>query len=266
MNKQLYAMVTTNCNLQCPHCEIRTRPDNYNRDKFINTINSFDGPVMLFGGEPTLYEDRLFDIIDNNSAKNIMTISTNLIFMNERLLKFYRTLNNCMATSWNPNRFTNEQYRTWLSNLNILDNNNLKCLVLITLTNDLFDMGAEKFIDICKEWNHNAIYSIKFEYYVGNNTEDYYQRADQFLCDVYKLNDTKLYISNIDIVRNGYCVDCSNIYTLSPNGMITHGCPLGYKADLPIECSSCERSEYCKPCHLHKHCPFPHNFEKLIKS
>ena len=104
------------------------------------------------------------------------------------------------------------------------------------------------------------------DYYVGNNTEDYYQRADQFFCDVYKLNDTKLYISNIDIVRNGYCVDCSNIYTLSPNGAITHRCPLGYKADLPIECSSCERSEYCKPCHLHKHCPFPHNFEKLIKS
>lgn len=264
MEKKLYALVTTNCNLHCPHCDIRTRPDGYNRDKFIEQVNSFDGRVILFGGEPTLYQDRLFDIIENNSAKNIASISSNLVVLNDRLVEFYKTLKG-LATSWNPNRFSDEQYQSWLHNLNTLAENKLSCAVLITLTNDLFDLGVDRFIEISKAWNIDAIGYIKFEYYVGDTTEEYYEQADDFLCELYTKWDSKIRIDNVDIVNFGYCFDCSNIFNLSPNGEMNLGCPHGYHPKVPIECYSCDKVDKCKPCRLQPYCSFPHKFAKLVK-
>jgi hypothetical protein len=248
----------------CPHCDIRTRPDGYNREEFLKQLNAFDGRVTLFGGEPTLYQDRLFDIIEHNTANNIKSISTNLVILNDRLLEFYKSLGG-LASSWNPNRFTNDQYKSWLTNLNTLAENNLKPAILITLTNDLFDMGVDNFISTAKQWNKDSISYIKFEYYVGDTTKAYYEQADNFLCELYENWDLEIKIDNIWLVNHGYCFVCSDIRTLSPDGTLSLGCPHGYHPKVPVECYSCEKASRCKPCRLQPYCSFPHKFEKLIK-
>ena len=263
--KRLYALITTNCNLHCPHCEIRTRPDGYNREKFLEELNSFEGTVNLFGGEPSLYEDRLFDIVENNTAKNIHTISTNLVILNDRLIEFYKTLRG-IASSWNPNRFSEEQYQSWLNNLNTFEKNKLKTAVLVTLTNDLFELGVDKFIEVTKAWNPNAIHYIRFEHYIGDGTtKEYYDKADDFLCEFYKKWDFSIPLQNAKALDYGYCYECGEIYNLSPNGVLSRGCPHGYNAKVPTECYSCEMVANCKPCRLQPLCSYPHKFAKLVK-
>ena len=57
--RTVYAMVTTNCNLGCPHCDIKNdNADNWVAEAFINQLNAADHNI-IFGGEPSLYMDRV---------------------------------------------------------------------------------------------------------------------------------------------------------------------------------------------------------------
>ena len=51
----IYALLTRRCNLTCPYCDVKDVNDNYDHEKFINVLRSFNGGITLFGGEPTLY-------------------------------------------------------------------------------------------------------------------------------------------------------------------------------------------------------------------
>lgn len=265
MGNQLYALVTEHCNLSCPHCDIKKPGEVFNKTSFIKAIDEFDGKVILFGGEPTLYLDRLYEIYDHDrkNGQKIKTISTNLINLNDRLIEMYRELGN-MASSWNPNRFTKDQYNTWVKNCNTLAENGLETAVLVTLTNDLFDMGAEAFLKVAAEWNPRAIKYIRFEHCVDmTNTKEYYERSDEFLCDVYIKWDIPIENATINSVKRWY-YDCSNVYSLFPDGNIRPGCP-HYDAPLvPTECYTCEKSAVCRPCRFQIGCSYPKKFADLV--
>ena len=105
--KSLYAIPTWNCNLNCPHCFIKDKSEIFNRDKFIEELNKFDGRISLFGGEVTSNLDRMFDIINSNKENGVSKISgitTNLIILNNDLINLYKEFGS-IGTSWNPNRF-----------------------------------------------------------------------------------------------------------------------------------------------------------------
>lgn len=49
--KHLYALLTRNCDLHCPHCGVAEyKNETYNEEKVLETIKDFDGTVTLFGG------------------------------------------------------------------------------------------------------------------------------------------------------------------------------------------------------------------------
>lgn len=85
--KHLYALLTRNCDLHCPHCGVAEyKNETYNEEKILETIKNFDGNVTLFGGECTLYEDRFIKALD---TKNIDSVSSNLLNISgKRLEKF----------------------------------------------------------------------------------------------------------------------------------------------------------------------------------
>lgn len=264
MDKTLYALPTTHCNLSCPHCDIKNTPEGYDRDLFVDALTNFDGRVILFGGEPTLYEDRLFDIIDADSKKfnRIRSISTNLIKLSDRLIQFYKKLGG-VSTSWNPSRFTESEYATWISNCEVLNKEKIKANIMITLTDDLFAMPIDQVLDMINTWNPNLITDINFEHYVGDNGKEYYTRADDWLCEIYtKWNSP---IKNKTIVRiQDWYYDCSGIYTLTPNGIINDGCPHHSEPTVLEECFSCEKASVCRPCRLQKQCSYPKKFADMI--
>jgi hypothetical protein len=71
---------------------------------------------------------------------------------------------------------------------------------------------------------------------------------------------------NADIALTGSCFDCSEVYTLYPNGTLRKGCP-NFEGEIymPTKCYICNISETCMPCRLHKYCSYPHKFAKLLE-
>lgn len=266
MKKCIYALITTNCNLSCPHCDIKNNLDGYNEELFINTLDSLDCEIILFGGEITVHQDRLFDIVNRDNIFNKVTsATTNLIILNDELLSLYKKIGR-IATSWNPNRFNENEYNIWKHNLDILEDQDINISILITLTYDLFDIPIDTFLDIVKEWNENSIHGIKFEYLVDEDlTSEYYDIADEWLCKIYEKWDFKFPMINANQINN-YYYDCSNKYTLWPNGNLEHGCPHHLKPTIPDECYSCDRAHICKPCQLQHHCSYPKKFADLVNN
>lgn len=265
MERLLYALPTTHCNLSCQHCEIKNREENYNRDKFIEQLTNFNDRIILFGGEPTIYRDRLFDIIEQDRAahRNVGSISTNLMILSDELIRLYRELGH-ISTSWNPSRFRPSEYETWLSNCQWLYEEGLSVTIMITLTNDLIDMDPDGFLEIVRSWNKRVIRRIKLEYYVGDTAPEYYRRVDKWLCRLYTLwKESDPICTIFDSVKDWY-FDCSGIYTLTPDGILHRGCPHLMEPTTPIECYSCDNCANCKPCQLHNYCSCPVELRKLV--
>jgi sulfatase maturation enzyme AslB (radical SAM superfamily) len=266
LNRKVYALVTTECNLQCAHCYLRTLPDNYNREVFLEKLNNFEGRIVLFGGEPTLYEDRLFDIIRSNGengVSKIASISTNLIRLNDRLLDFYKSLKG-IGTSWNLSRFNEENYRIWLTNLQVLLDNSIRHTILITMTNDLIRWPIENFSKILKEIGESPLRRIQLEYCIDpSNTKEYYDTVNDWVERLYEFHPELRIFSS----EKKWYFDCNEIYTLMPDGEIVNVCPNAnvdfVQTQFSPECLSCERSVYCRPCRYHAHCTYPRSIDKI---
>lgn len=268
MSGTLYALITSHCNLSCPYCDVKNCKEEFNRDLFIDQLNKFDGRIILFGGEPTMYMDRLLDIYINNPAltRKISSISTNLISLNPKLLSILQFIR-YIATSWNPDRFNGNEYQQWLDNIKLIQEEipTVEIRVLVTMTDELLKLSAEEFNGVIAEWNCPVIKDIKFEHCIGiNSNKEYMNKCDEWLCNVYKTWESPITMVNIKEMKNWYH-DCRDVYSLHPDGSITKGCPHAADIVVPEECYTCERNDVCKPCQLQKYCSYPFKFAELVK-
>jgi sulfatase maturation enzyme AslB (radical SAM superfamily) len=264
--KTLYAIHTMKCNLNCPHCFIKDTPEIFNRDEFIKQLNSFRGEIVMFGGEPTSNLERMFDVINANKdgVSRYNSVSTNLIILNDDLLEFYKSIHH-VATSWNPSRFDRFTYKTWMNNCKVLSDNGIDYMIMITLTDDLFDIPVLEFVNIASEWYTDSLTCIKFEHYIGDDvTKDYFERADKWLCELYQIWSLPI---DMEITERLSCwqYDCSNIYTLYPDGTVVNLCPHNKIGTVPEECYTCERVSTCRPCKIQPYCSYPKELSKLVE-
>lgn len=268
MAKILYAIPTMKCNLKCPHCFIEETNETFQRERFLQELNNFDGSITIFGGEATSNLERLYDVFNSNKENGkskIATISTNLILLNDNLIELYKSLFK-ISTSWNPLRFTDRQYEIWKNNCNKLSDNNIPYTIMITLTDDLLSWNAKTFLAKVNEWITPTLSDIKFEHYVGDYATPYYfEKADKWLCEVYKEWNISPKMEISSRVLN-WCYDCSQIYTLYPDGTIKNECPHAAARYTPVECFECNRVELCRPCRLQKYCSYPKKFGELVKN
>lgn len=262
--KKLYAELTTECNLHCPHCNIRNLSDGFNHDEFMKQLREFDGEIVLFGGEPTLYVDRLQEVVDDKEIrKKIKSISTNLRVLTPQIKSILKDIK-YIGTSWNPNRFNCLEYEIWRGILDFLATPEFDIIVMITLTEDLFNMNKFGFLNMIDSWNPEAIRAIRFEYLVADGlTQEYYDRADEWQADIYSKWRSKIPM-DVENVKHWY-FDCSEVYTLHPNGELVKGCPNHKTESVPEECYSCERAGFCRPCALHSYCTFPKKLAEAVK-
>ena len=262
--KKIYAIPTYHCNLKCPHCELHLKEDNFS-EKFFEVLCSIEkgADITLFGGEPTLYRDRLERCL---KTEKIASISTNLLLLDENLLSLYKEYGISIATSWNPQRFTDEQYLLWMSNLRKLEQNGLDCIILITLTEDL--LAYQEFNEHLKEWdNIKSINGILFEPLLDYKMKtDLHSRADLWLCELYDNWHFSMRNMIAEKVKKWNC-DCSNVWTLNPTGELVRGCPQQEKKFILNECLGCSLAGICRPCHLQHICSFPKKlYEKVISN
>ena len=175
---------------------------------------------------PTLYDERLYDVLSNC---NIDGMSTNLIKVNMEFIDFYKKIN--ISTSWNLNRFNKYQYELWLSNIKLLERHGISVGVLITLTDDLINSDIEEFMKFIKylDVTYSNIKAIDFEQVIDppRSTQNFYIKVDSWLCKIYKLwekYNISIYCSIFNEL-NFRWFDCGDIYTLYQDGTIFHRCP-----------------------------------------
>ena len=258
MHKILYAMPTSLCNLSCPHCEIRTQHESYNEDRFLYEFHQWEGDVIIFGGEPTLFRDRLSNII---SDPKIISITTNLLNLDDELIQYYNRIH--VSTSWNKSRFTNCEFNLWLSNLEKLKQHSIDVQLLITMTPDLiYDTPLDEFMELLHILEEKTSISvIHFEQLIDDNmTREFYMDVDEWLCTLYDqwVNKINISCTTFDTIHLGLQNNCTGIfYTLTPDGSIRHGCAhIGEKIKVCEDCIGCEYAHICTPCRFHKYCSF----------
>ena len=258
--KKLYIIPTYHCNLCCPHCDLHLKNDNFS-SKFYSVLkNTNIDSGILFGGEPTLYKERFIKCLETNKVNSI---TTNLLNLDKDILNLYKKYNLSIATSWNPCRFNDKQYDIWINNLKLLQKNNLSCIILITLTEDLLTFNSfEKYL---KDWdNIKSIDGILFEHLIDYNMKpDLHERADDWLCTI---TDKWCYSYKnliLDKIKNWNC-DCSDVWTLNPNGELKKGCPQFEKNNFLYNCLQCKMANICQPCRLQHLCSFPKKLYKKV--
>lgn len=269
MYNLLYALVTSHCNLTCPYCDVTNCKEEFNRDLFMKQLHEFDGDIILFGGEPTLYPDRLVDIFlsDPIVTRKIHSITTNLIDINDQILSILHLIHR-VGTSWNPSRFRDGEYEKWRHNLDIVSEKipDISLRVLVTMTFEVLDMSPREMMDKINSWNGTVVDDINFEFLIDDAVDEkYFERCDNWLCDLYKIWNSDIKFFNIERIRNWFN-DCTGIRTLHPNGIMTEGCPHAGAFTVPDKCLTCDKSDVCRPCRLQKYCSYAHKFAELAEA
>lgn len=266
----VYLIPTRNCNLSCPHCDIKQKCINEDFDNFYKKLNNIEcNNCILFGGEPLLLkENQLTKLF---STGKIRSMSSNLILLNKskiNLLKDYRI---DVATSWNQNRFLNkETEQKWFDNVKKLLENNIYVTILITLTDDLINTKERynRFFDVLAllsslmDIDKYSLYfnGIRFEPYVQSNKK-LIEEMDDLMVEIYRNKEFKFRNCLAEDYKDfGNIHNCNEIYTLDQHGSLIKSCPHKIKDTLIEECLSCKYSSVCKPCKKQKVCTF---FEKL---
>lgn len=261
--RRLYALLTTQCNLTCPHCDVKTQDDNYDEEKFMKQLSDFNGNIVIMGGEPSLYEDRLEKAVTSQLALGKhLSLTTNLIKLNDHLIELYKKIPG-FGTSWNAGRFTPEQYKIWLSNLGRLKEHHMKISALVTLDHDLIKISPEDFLKTVHEWDPDVMVGVKFEQLVAHdNSPEWFESVDEWFSHLYTVWDSP--ISIINTTYGGWYFDCTGTYTLYPDGRIKVGCMHESSFMVPKECYTCEYAAKCKPCIKQKYCSYPKKFYELV--
>ena len=261
--KKIYAIPSYNCNLNCPHCDVHKRNIKINEEKFFKTLLSIDADIItLFGGEPLLYKDIFYKCINTNKITNV---STNLLLLDDDLFKTINENSLPLATSWNPKRFTSDQYKLWLDNIKKFKNTNVSIEVLITLTEDLITSDIGEILNVIMDIDDtNTVDGILFEPLVDNNiNEAFHERCDEWLCNIHKhWNFTTKNLIEKNVLNWNF--DCSDTWTLEPSGELRLGCPQYTNRNILSKCLSCDLASKCRPCMIQNCCSFPKKLYGLI--
>lgn len=259
--KTLYAIPNFECNLSCNYCELKDRHVEYNEEKFLSALDNFNGQVILFGGEPLLNKSRLLKILETGK---IDSISTNLLLLDEKIAEKLAGIS--IATTWTPNRFTEKQLDKWIDNLEVLRQNNIDTRLLVTLSEDTVSTKPKMVYGFLKRLGKSSIASVLFEMLLDKSKPKcYYELCDSWLCEMHGYFKDLPYINEIEEqIKNGWCFDCSEVYTLYPNGEIKKFCPQFSSYSINNECLKCDRNTTCRPCMLQTRCVYPKNFGNLV--
>lgn len=264
----LYAVPWYSCNLDCPHCHVHKRQFTFNKDKFMGSLNKAEyDEVVLFGGEPTMVWAHFKDIIETGK---ITSVSSNMVmypthFIKSVFVPYMLKYNISVATSWNLKRFNKlGQIEKWAANVKALTDENVDVLLLITLTEDLLEAPLSHIIYALGIMEGAGVKKFLFEPYIG--LHECNEKADEWLCNFHD-NYPGIMDNLIEYKLDNWNCDCSNIYTLEPDGTIRKGCP-DYipmnELTFNEKCVQCEYNNRCRPCMLQRSCSYPKKLAKKL--
>lgn len=271
--KEVYVCPSFSCNLRCPHCQLKNLPINCNYEKVLSTLEFLSekgGNFIffdLFGGEPLLLEKNFLEKVIELLQRKKFVISTNLIKLKDFHIELFSQAR-WINTSYNPQRFSKEEFDLWLNNLRKLSENGIKINLMNTLTKDYIEEETPE--RLCSFLNDYNIYSIDFDYLIGNDYPDS-DKVDSFLLNLYNNWKTNCRFNIVESVKEalnsrGVFKDCSNTYTVLPSGLMKRGCAYCQDNKTKLECKLCDYYRFCNgACKLTEQCSFPKKlYERIL--
>lgn len=253
----IYIINTLKCNVHCEHC-FAPKDDKFIEkkqiEKIVNFANTYaDNTYINFvfhGGEPTLLPTDTFreyiEYIKNNLKESIefgFNIQTNLITLNDKLLKLYKDeFNSSIGVSYDikiRHLKGNISFdKIFFEKLQVLRDNNIQFTTILTVTKHVIDMGAKKFYKFLKS-NFPDVHLEKLSKdgeavdnwnNIGVTNKEY----SDFMIELFKLytldcnDNTYFNISPFDNICKGFTNDislsckgkCSSFYSFGPEGYI----------------------------------------------
>lgn len=259
--KTLYAIPNFECNLACKYCKLKDRRDIYNEEKFLEALERFQGNVVLFGGEPLLFKSRLNKILETGKVNSI---STNLLLLDEDIAQKMQGID--VATTWTPKRFSNENLIIWREKLKLLAKYKIETKLLITLSEDTIGTDPSIVFEFLKTLEDYSISTVLFEQLLDyTKGQEYYDKADLWLCKMHGYFKKLRFANEIEErVRNRWYFDCSEVYTLYPDGGTKRFCPQFSSYSFNTDCLKCNRNITCRPCMLQNRCVYPKKYGNLV--
>ena len=260
MIETLYVIPSYRCNLNCSHCDIRNYQMAENNAAVIQQLQRIDfRDGIIFGGEPLLLDIGLLS--DICRVGKIRSISTNLLPLAQRHIELFQEYDIKVATSWNPGRFNEFQFETWLKNIKSLVAVRIFPTILITLTESLFKSDIDFVLD---QLNDIGNFIIKFEPYVPSS-RDLIKKSDVWLTDlssrwVWPSLTNQIFLD----YTNGNILNCRGKWTLRPDGTLEHSCPTQLSDNIMRQCYLCEYRDICKPCLKQVECSFMKKFYRYV--
>lgn len=264
---EVYAIPNYECTLACPHCEIKDMKCKWDKDKFLSALQALpqNAHVTLFGGEPTIFADRLEACWKTG---RINSISTNLLHLSYEVWGVLLDKNVSIATSWNLVRFTKTLSEDrWLENLKTLAAMKRNCMVMVTMTEGLIeDRNWQKVLDAFERIDQTGgCNKLLLEYLISETTDQaFYEKCDEWLCKIHDIWHWKFKNELEEKLKNGWKFVCNDTWTLHPDGNMAFGCPHGKKKAFCMKCLKCKHKAECKPCSLQKFCTRPNQLAQKL--
>ena len=260
---EVYICPSFLCNLKCPHCTLKNLPNKMDIKSILETLkflNENSGQNLmydLFGGEPLLLPENIITQIFSVINKKKFVVSTNLLNLQDFHIPYFKQAM-WVNVSWNPQRFTDEQYKKCLENIEILHKHNIKINAMVTLTDDLIlnYTPNEFYQKIILKWHP---YSLDLDYFIGPS-QNINDKIDDWLVNLYEIWDIDTKFNMVEniltaIKYNTKYKDCSNHYTILPSGNIKYGCAYWDTDVIKINCLMCELYNFCNGgCKLETKC------------
>ena len=228
----------------------------WNEEAFIEKLKFFDSSMChktIYGGEPTTHVDRVLKV-----APYCHSIATNLLVLTDELKSLYdKDLG--VLTAWEPGRFSDEQYATWLKNIDSLK---IQPTLRIYLTPELVKSG-NKYFQQFKDDFDGRFEVIRFTYTTEDYGEEFGHEADEWLCQVYWFWKSQMK-TDCDTFDGGWGMSFTAPMTLRPDGTISIGCMEQKSFKKKEECKTCYLKDQCTICKLVPHCVWPKRLVALV--
>lgn len=224
---EIHVIPSFACNLNCSHCDVKhkTKQYQFNEVEFFKSFDRLDkdNSIVLFGGEPLLNSFELLSRII--SSGKITSMTTNFLLLEQKHIDLVKHHKVILGTSWNPDRFTPEQYEIWKNKIKLAKDSGLYVEVFITLTDNLFE-HIPQLLDVLDDIDQLHVNTLTLSMVIPTNAK-LVDKADNLFCwleDNWRWHFLNR-IKESMLAREPRCTTCINrALTLYPNGFLDYNC------------------------------------------
>lgn len=218
---KVYFIVTKECNSACSFCYMRYGNVNESNINALKSIESTIDHLVVIGGEPLLYKDRVIKVLNMCRHVNEITITTNGKCLSTEFIELIKSYDNVYVqvsiydytTALNVSKFVNKCDNIFVHYVLSSDN-----IDVFRDTHHLFN-GNKVWISLDREINKDISSEILDLIDCGDITKSMFRNHDKVGKDCKVFDNTNIIINGSNIIY-----DCLNRQSKNTNMVVNSDC------------------------------------------